>query len=104
MLSDALDNQGLNGAGAGADLIGLFQRLTDPTAAPAAVASFDDFAAAHAGGIEGLWAPTLKDVSIVAGPATYSLAARTFQVAANFKGELSAAILRHESNRRILDQ
>ena len=91
VLSDALDNQGLNGAGAGADLIGLFQRLTDPTAAPAAVASFDDFAAAHAGGIEGLWAPTLKDVSIVAGPATYGLAARTFQVAANFKGELSAA-------------
>ena len=91
VLSDELDKQGLNGAGANADLIGLFQRLADPAAAPATVATFDDFAAAHAAGIDGLWAPTLKDVSIVCGPDTYGLAARTFQVATNYKGELSAA-------------
>ena len=92
VLSDALDSQGLNGAGgnSGADLIGLFNRLTDP-ADPGTVADFDAFAAAHAGGIDGLWAQTLMDVSIVCGPATYGLAARTFQAAASFKGELSGA-------------
>ena len=55
------------------------------------MADFDAFAAAHAGGIEGLWALTLKDVAVVCGPDTYKLAARTFQTAANYKGELSAA-------------
>ena len=92
-LSDELDKQGLNGAGgnSGADLIGLFQRLTDPMAAPATVATFDDFASVHAGGVDGLWAENIRQVGIVCGPATYGLAARTFQAAANYKGELSAA-------------
>ena len=90
VLSDALDSQGLNGAGAGSDLVGIFERLTTP-ADPGDVADFDAFAAAHAGGIEGLWALTLKDVAVVCGPDTYKLAARTFQTAANYKGELSAA-------------
>ena len=92
VLSDALDSQGLNGAGAGADLVGIFERLTTP-ADPGDVSDFDAFAAAHAGGIEGLWALTLKDVAIVCGPATYGLASRTFQTATNYKGELSAACL-----------
>ena len=39
----------------------------------------------------GLWANTIKDVSIVVGPATYQHASRTFQTATNYKGELSAA-------------
>ena len=90
VLSDALDSQGLNGTGAGSDLVGIFERLTTP-ADPGDVADFDAFAAAHAGGIEGLWALTLKDVAVVCGPDTYKLAARTFQTAANYKGELSAA-------------
>ena len=92
VLSDALDAQGLNGAGgnSGADLIGLFNRLTDP-ADPGTVADFDAFAASHAGGIDGLWALTLKDVAIVVGPSTYGLASRAFQTATNYKGELSAA-------------
>ena len=34
VLSDELDKQGLNGAGSGSDLIGVFQRLTDPTSDP----------------------------------------------------------------------
>ena len=91
VLSDALDDQAINGAGAGADLIGIFERLTDPAAAPSSVSDFDAFAAMHASGLDGLWANTLKDVSIVVGPATMELAAKTFQTAANFKGELSAA-------------
>ena len=55
------------------------------------MASFDAFAAAHAGGIDGLWSNSLKETSIVCGPATMSLAARTFQTATNYKGEMSAA-------------
>ena len=56
VLSDALDDQAINGEGgnSGADLIGIFERLTDPTAAPSTVADFDAFAATHAGGIDGL--------------------------------------------------
>ena len=90
VLSDALDNQVINGDGAAPNLAGIFQRLADPADAPA-VADFDTFAAAHAGGIDGLWASTLKDVGIVCGPATMELAARTFQSAASYKGEMSAA-------------
>ena len=92
VLSDELDKQGLNGAGgnSGADLIGVFERLTNP-AAPTAVVDFDGFAAAHAGGVDGLWANTIWEVGIVVGPDTYRLAAKTFQTATNYKGELSAA-------------
>ena len=80
----------MQGGNSGADLIGLFNRLTDP-ADPGTVADFDAFAASHAGGIDGLWALTLKDVAIVVGPSTYGLASRAFQTATNYKGELSAA-------------
>ena len=72
------------------NISGIFHALTDPTA-PTAVANFDSFAAVHAGGIDGLWGSTLKDISIVCGPATLELAAKTFQAATNYKGELSAA-------------
>ena len=89
-LADALDNQAINGTGAANGLVGIFERLTDPTA-PTAVTDFDGYAAAHASGIDGLWANTLKDVAIVCGPATMTLSARTFQSAVNYKGEMSAA-------------
>lgn len=91
VLSDALDNQAINGDGQAPNLTGIFQRLADPTAAPSAVVDFDGFASAHASGIDGLWAGTLKDIGIVCGPATMALAARTFQSAASYKGEMSAA-------------
>ena len=90
VLSDALDVQVINGDGNAPNLAGIFNRLTDPSATTA-VADFDGFAAAHASGIDGLWAAGLKDVSIICGPATMSLAARTFQSATNYKGEMSAA-------------
>ena len=95
-LSDALDNEAINGTyDATTDppdlgLVGIFARLADP-AVPGAVVDFDGFAAAHAGGIDGLWANQLKEVAIVCGPATMTLAARTFQTAASYKGEMSAA-------------
>ena len=91
VLSDELDDQAINGDGTAPNLTGIFERLGDPTAAPTAVADFDAFAAAHAGGIDGLWSNGLKDVSIVCGPATMALSARTFQTSASFKGEMSAA-------------
>ena len=90
VLSDELDDQAINGDGQAPNLTGIFQRLSDPTA-PTAVADFDAFAAAHAGGVDGLWSNTIKDVAIVVGTHTYSLASRTFQTATNYKGELSAA-------------
>ena len=94
VLSDELDDQAINGVfadGTNNDLNGLFAQLTDPAVAPNAVTDFDAFAAAHAGGVDGLWANGIKDVSIVVGPDTYKLASRTFQSATNYKGELSAA-------------
>ena len=90
VLSDALDTQVISGDGTAPNLTGIFQRLTDPTV-PTAVADFDAFAGAHASGIDGLWASTLKEVGIVCGPATMELAARTFQSATNYKGEMSAS-------------
>ena len=92
VLSDALDSQGLNGAGAGSDLVGIFERLTTP-ADPGDVADFDAFAAAHAGGIEGLWALTLKDVASCVRPCIPTrLAAQDVpDSGTNYKGELSAA-------------
>ena len=90
VLSDALDDQVINGTGTAPNLAGVFSRLTDP-AATTSVVDFDGFAAAHAVGIDGLWANNLKDVSVVAGPATMTLSARTFQSAASYKGEVSAA-------------
>ena len=96
-LSDELDDQVVNGDQPNnpsgdqvAELEGVFSRLTNP-GAPGGVADFDGFATAHASGVDGLWANTIKEVSIVVGPATYRLAARTFQSATNFKGEMSAA-------------
>ena len=91
VLSDALDDQAINGDGTAPNLAGIFQRITPDPTDPTAVADFDAFAAAHAGGIDGLWAPSLADVAIVCGPATMALSARTFQSAANYKGEMSAA-------------
>ena len=78
-LADELDDQGLNGAGADNDLSGLFKALTDPAAPAAGVAGFDDFVAAFAGGIDGLWASRMNEVAIVAGPETYQLSAKKFR-------------------------
>ena len=89
-LSDELDDQAINGAGANDDLNGILMAITNPTD-PTTVADFDAFADAHASGIDGLWAGTLKDVSIVCGPDTMRLAAKTFQSATSYKGEMSAA-------------
>ena len=78
-LSDQLDDQVINGNGTAPNLSGIFQGLTDPTAAPTAVADFDAFVAAFAGGVDGLWSNTVKEVAIVGGVETYRLSAGTFR-------------------------
>ena len=78
-LSDQLDDQAINGNGTAPNLAGILQRLSDPTAAPTAVADFDAFVAAFAGGVDGLWANTVKEVAIVGGVETYRLSAATFR-------------------------
>ena len=77
-LSDELDDQVVNGNGTAPNLAGILSRFTSGTN-PTAVADFDAFVAAFAGAVDGLWASTVKDVSIVTGPATYQLSARTFR-------------------------
>ena len=67
VLSDELDDQLLNGDGQNDDLTGLFQRLTDPSAPGAGIATFDTFVAAFADSIDGLWASMMSEVSIMAG-------------------------------------
>ena len=88
VLSDELDKQALNGNGTAPNLTGILQRLTDPTATLSQVATWTDFAAATAAGVDGLWANTIKDVSIVVNPETYRLASKTFQ---GTDAEMSAA-------------
>ena len=78
-LSDQLDDQVINGNGTAPNLSGIFQGLTDPTAAPTAVADFDAFVAAFAAGVDGLWSNTVKEVAIVGGVETYRLSASTFR-------------------------
>ena len=79
-ISDELDDQAINGNGTAPDLTGIFEAITPNPADPAAgVADFDDFVAAFAGGIDGLWSSTVKDVAIVAGVDTYKLSAQTFR-------------------------
>ena len=78
-LSDELDDQVINGDGAAPNLAGIFERLANPSAPGATVAAFDDFVTAFAGGIDGLWATTIKEVAIVAGVDTYQRSAKTFR-------------------------
>ena len=81
-ISSELDDQGLNGDGSNDDLKGLFHALTNPAAPEAGVADFDDFVAAFAGGIEGLFSGRMNEVAIACGPESYRLSAQTFRDAA----------------------
>lgn len=97
-LSSQLDDYAINGTradGATGDAAaqprGLLAQLGSAPDAPSSLANFDAFAQAHADGVDGLWASTIKEVGIVVGADTYSLASRVFQAATNYKGETSAA-------------
>ena len=91
VLSSELDRQMLNGDGTSDDLTGIFQRLTDPTAAPSAIATFDALVGAFADAVDGLWATMTSEVSIVVGPATYQLASKIFRDGTDDRGAISFA-------------
>ena len=82
VLSDELDDQVINGDGSQPNLAGMFERLTDPAAPGAGVATFDDFIAAFAGGVDGLWATMANQVAVVVNPENYRLGLATFRDAA----------------------
>ena len=63
-LSNAYDNQCINGNGTAPNVNGLINQLTNP-ADPTAVASFDAFVTAFADQIDGLWASMMTEVGIV---------------------------------------
>ena len=79
VLADELDNAMLVGNGAAPNISGIFQELDNPTAPGATVANYDNFIAAFAGGVDGLWANMAKEVSIVVNPETYRLSLKTFR-------------------------
>ena len=80
-LSDAYDNQVINGNGTSPNVDGLINQLTDPTN-PTAVSTFDAYLAAFADQIDGLWASMVSEVAIVANVDAYKLSAKTFRDAA----------------------
>ena len=77
-LSDAYDGQCITGNGTAPNVDGLINQLTNPTD-PTTVAAFDDFVAAFADQIDGLWASMPSEVSMVANVDAYKLAAKTFR-------------------------
>lgn len=77
-LSDAYDDQCINGNGSAPNVNGLINQLNDPTN-PTAIAAFDDFVEAFAQQIDGLWAARMMDVSMVANVDAYKLSAQTFR-------------------------
>ena len=89
-LADEYNNQCINGNAVDPNVNGVIKQLTDPPTATA-IATFDAFAAAAAGMVDGRFAESLAELMLVVGPVSYQLAAKTFQSATNYKGEQSAA-------------
>ena len=78
VLSDAYDSQCITGDGSAPNVDGLIHQLTNPSN-PSAVADFDAFVDSFADAIDGLWAPTMRNVAIVANVAAYKLSAKTYR-------------------------
>ena len=77
-LSDALDDQTINGDNSAPNINGLINQLTDPSN-PTALILFDTFLKSFSDQIDGLWAARIKDVMIVANVDAYRLASQTFR-------------------------
>ena len=77
VISSEYDNMLINGdiATDSHEIEGILKRLTNDASTSAAVFDFDGFLAKFTGGIDGKWATTLSEVSIVAGVDTYKLSA-----------------------------
>lgn len=99
VVSDHLDDLLINGdtsggGGAANEIEGMLKRLADPSATlpESGTAAFDNFVAAFADGIDGLWASTMAEIAVVAGVDTYKLSAKAFRDGGNnHKGDTSAA-------------
>ena len=85
-MSDAMDSQVLNGDGTAPNVTGLFSELTAPAMDPSTVSAFNDLLAAHASGIDGLYASGLQDVRLLVGAATYQRAAQIFTASGDVSG------------------
>ena len=80
VLSDALDNQAVNGSGTGDGTVnGLLNILTDPDAPAADAETFARYVAAAASHVDGLFAVDLSAVRQLVGVATYGAMAGTFR-------------------------
>ena len=80
VLSDALDNQAVNGSGSGdGTLNGLLAILTDPAAPAANAETFARYVAAAAGHVDGLFAVDLAGIRQLVGVATYGHMAGAFR-------------------------
>ena len=93
-LSDSLDNQVVNGNGTAPNLAGIFQPAHEPECPGCRRGDlrFTFVSRQFAGGIDGLWSSTIKEVAIVAGVETFQLSAKTFRdIAAADLGSMSLA-------------
>ena len=80
VLSDALDNQAINGSGTGdGTLNGLLNILTDPTAPAANAETFARYISAAASHVDGLFAVDLGGVRQLVGVQTYGHMAASFR-------------------------
>ena len=89
-LSNQYDLQCIAGNGTAPNISGLIHQLTDPTD-PADLATFDLFLAAFAAAIDGLWASTLADVSVITNADAYKLSVTKFRDTATDLGSSSFA-------------
>ena len=80
VLSDALDNQAINGSGSGdGTLNGLFNRLSDPSAPATGQETFARYVAALGSHVDGTFAVGLGGVRALVGAATYRHAVSVFR-------------------------
>ena len=90
-LSNEYDKQCITGGGVAPAVNGPMNQLTNPDN-PTAVTKFDDFVKAFADQIDGLWASTMQEVSLLVNVAAYKLSAKTFRdIAAADLGSISFA-------------
>ena len=104
-LSDAYDDQCINGDGVAPNVNGLVAQISGNIAATATVETYATILAIAAGPIDGLWASLLSDIRLVVNPETYRYAAKIL----NSDGAMTAvAYLERElssfwTNKRMAD-
>ena len=79
VMSQAFDNQILTGDGQGVNISGLFNQLTEATAATE-ILTFASVAESLAGQVDGIFSMMLADLRLVVRPEVYAKLASTFQV------------------------